>query len=393
MPDDDLQIVTGTSFAAPFTAGVLALTMAANPARTAIQAENCLLNRAFRPFAGQPNFLSINAVGSVSCAMGGSHPFVDIVAPIDSDTFVRGAETLELMAEADDYEQGSALTIQWTSSLDGSIASSAPGAPVGGSLINRQLGIHEICARVTDATGRVATDCLDIEVVTSPPSAAILQPTPGARFFESSSIALSASASDLDGPTPSGSNVKWYLYPNLGSRGSPVATGLNATLPGGGRTPGIYALELHVTDSDGVTTVRAQNLIIDPDPANLPPVVTISEPANGETREYDGAPVRFSIAATVNDPEDGTIPFAEIDWFIAVNGGTLQPLSVQSFQFCFDPPTGPPICGPIEYYIDLNPAGSATSTRFDIKARVRDSGGQLNVDSNGRVTVFITQLI
>jgi len=393
MPDDSLQIITGTSYAAPFTSGVLALTMAANPSRTAIQAETCLLNNAFRPFVGQPSFLSINALGSVSCAMGGSHPFVDVATPADGRVFIRGAERLELVANADDYEQGSALTIQWTSSLDGNIATSSPGAPVGGSLINRQLGNHQICASVTDASTRNAIDCVDIEVQTSPPSATILQPAASASFFESSSIALSASTSDLDGPTPSGSNVKWYLYPRSGSRGLPVATGLNATLTGGGRASGTYELELHVTDSDGATTVRAQTLFIEPDPANLPPVVTITEPLNNETKTYDGAPVRFYIAATVDDPEDGGIPFADIQWTVRVNGGASQPLNVQSLQFCFDPPNLPPVCGPIEYFVDLNPAGGSTSTRFDIKATVQDSGEKSNIDSNGRVTVFITQLI
>lgn len=394
MPDDDLQIVTGTSFAAPFTAGVLALTMAANPARTSIQAENCILSTAFRPFAGQPAFLSINALGAVSCAMGGSHPFVDVVAPLDGRTFIRGAETLELVANADDYEQGTALTIQWTSSLDGNIASSGPGAPVGGSLINRDLGNHQICARVIDASARNATDCVDIVVQTSPPSASILQPASFSRFFESSSINLSASASDLDGPDPSGTAVQWYLYPSGGPRGAVVATGLNATLAGGSRAPGTYTLELRVTDSDGAVTERFRTIYIDPDPANLPPVITITAPAPGEIRQYDGStPVRFDIVATVNDAEDGSIPFANIDWTIAVNGGVAQPLEIESFQFCFTPPFGPPSCGPIQYFINLVPAGSAATTRFDLKATVQDSGGQSNVSSNGRVTVFITQLI
>lgn len=388
MPDDTLELATGTSFAAPFTAGVLALTMAANPARTAIQAESCILNNAFRPFASQPSFLSINALGAVSCAMGGSHPFVDIVTPLEDEIFIRGAETLELRAEADDYEQGSALTIQWTSSLDGNIASSSPGVPVGGSLINRQLGIHRICARVNDASGRNATDCVDIEVATSPPSAAILQPEPLARFFESSSIQLSASATDLDGPDPSGSAVEWYLYPSGGPRGSLVATGLSPLLPGGGRAPGTYTLLLRVTDSDGATVERFRTIYIDPDPADLPPEVTITEPGEGDTQIYDGAPVRFSIVATASDAEDGSIPFVDIEWSIAVNGGAPQPLVVESFQFCVGLN-----CGPIQYFIDLEPAPGAAKTQFDIKATVQDSGGQSNIDSDGRVTVFIDQLL
>src|SRR6056297_261560 len=388
IPVDDLQIVTGTSFAAPFTAGVLALTMAANPARTATQAVNCLLDNAFQPFFGQPEFLSINSMGSVSCAMGGSHPFVDIVTPVVGDTFIRGAENLELVANADDYEQGSALTIQWTSSLDGNIASSAPGVPVGGSLINRQIGNHQICARVNDASGRSATDCVGIEVATSPPSAAILQPGSGARFAQSSSIELSASASDLDGPAPSGSAVQWYLYPSGGPRGAVVATGLSPTLAGGSRAPGSYTLELRVTDSDGGTVQRVRTIHIDPDPDDFVPEVTITAPIPNETKVYDGTPVRFSIVATANDFEDGPIPFADIEWTVSVNGGLAQTIEVQSFQFCI-----PLSCGPIEYFIELNPVGSATSTRFDLKAKVKDSDENYNADSNGKRTIFITQLI
>ena len=394
IPVDDLQIITGTSFAAPFTAGVLALTMAANPARTATQAVNCLLDNAFQPFFGQPDFLSINSVGAVSCAMGGSHPFVDIVAPVEGQTFIRGAETLSFVANADDYEQGSALTIQWNSSLDGNLGTSAPGASLGGNLIGRQLGNHQICARVDDASGRSATDCVNIEIVTSPPSASILQPGPSATFFESSTINLSASTSDLDGPSPSGSAVQWYLYPSGGSPGAPVATGLNATLPGGSRTPGSYVLKLEVTDSDGATVERLQTVFIVEDPENLPPVVTILAPTNGDTQSYDNAPVRFTIEATVDDPEDGAIPFTSIDWSISVNGGSFQAIEVESFQFCFDPPIGPPSCGPVLfYYVDLEPVDGAPSTRFDLKATVVDSGGRFNQSANGRVTVFITQLI
>ena len=393
MPDDQLQVVTGTSFAAPFSAGALALTMAANPALTANQAVDCLLGTAFRPFAGQPYFLSINAVGSVACAMGGSHPFVDVLSPTDGRLFIRGAENLSLLGHADDYEQGTALTLRWTSSLDGILATSTPGLPVGGGLIGMQIGNHEICAAVTDASGRNAIDCVDIEVRSAAPSAQILQPAPFDRVFESSPINLSASTSDLDGPAPSGSNVRWYLHPAGGSIGPVLATGLNATLPGGGRSPGTYTLRLEATDSDGVTTTRVQTLYIDPDPANLPPVVTITEPTNGQTWAYDGTPIRVFISATVEDPEDGSIPFANIDWTRSINGGSFQPITLQTQQFCFFPPVGPPICGPISYYIDLQPAGSSTSTRFDFKATVRDSGNQSNSSSNGRVTVFITQLI
>jgi hypothetical protein len=193
---------------------------------------------------------------------------------------------------------------------------------------------------------------------------------------------------------PTGSAVRWYVYPTSASRGAPVATGVSATLPGG-RPTGAYAVELEVTDSDGATATRSGIFYVDPDPANLPPEVTITSPANGETKAYDFTPVRFDLAATASDSEDGTIPFTEIDWTVSVNGGAPQVLVVQSQQFCFDPPIGPPSCGPIQYYVELEPALGAPNTQFDIKATVEDSGnptGRPQSDTD-QVTVFITQLI
>lgn len=392
VPDDRLQIITGTSFAAPMTSGVLALTMAANPAQTAIQAESCLLNNAFRPAAGSSSFLAINAVGSVSCAMGGSHPFVDLLTPLASQVFLRGAELLRLFANADDYEQGTALTIQWTSSRNGNLGSSAPGAPFDRSLLGLQLGNHQICANVTDASGRNALDCVNIEVRSSPPSASILQPSASASYFVSSSITLVASSSDLDGPDPTGANVRWYLARSGQAFGAPVATGLNAILPGGSRTPGDYLVKLEVTDSDGETVERFRSIFIEEDPSNLTPEVTITSPAPNETRVYNGVPVRFGVVATANDVEDGSIPFSHIQWSIRTNNGPSQPVTLQFFDFCITPPIGLPVCNRI-YYLDLLPAGSSVSTRFDLKGTVQDSSGQTNETSNGRVTFFITQLI
>lgn len=392
-PDDRLHIINGTSFASPFTAGVLALTMASNPSLSTTQAETCLLANAFGPFPGFAR-RTVNAMGAVSCAMGGSHPYVRILGPGPGDTFVRGLESLVVAADADDFEQGQALSIQWTSSQDGNLTTSTPGDAVNAPLLSMQLGAHSICARVTDSTSRSANDCVGISVETAPPFVEILQPAEGASFFESSTINLGASVSDPDGPVPPASNIRWYLYPQFTSRpATPVATGLNASLPGGSRAPGTYVLDLDVTDVDGGSRGVTNFLVIEPDPLDLPPTVTISQPVNGQTKAYDGVPVRFDIVAAATDAEDGSIPFADIDWTVSIQGGPSQPLTVQSFQFCFDPPVGPPSCGPIEYWVELEPLPGASSTQFDIKATVTDSSGQSNATGNGRVTVFVTTLI
>ena len=393
MPNDDLQVVTGTSFAAPFAAGVLSLTMAADPGSTAIQAENCLISRAFQPFGGSSDFRSIDAAGAVACAMGGSHPFVEIVAPFANEQFFRGLENLALFANVDDYEQGSALTVQWTSSLDGSLGSSASGASLDPGLISMEIGNHEICARVTDNSSRSALDCVDIVVRSAPPSVEWQQPAQSASFIVSSPITLSATTSDLDGPAPSGSDVEWYLYPVGGGTGSPTATGLSAVVPGGTFSPGSYTVNLQVTDSDGESASLFRTIIIEADPPNVPPRVTITSPGNGDTVLYDNQPVRFVIEATVVDPEDVTIPFTAIDWEVSVAGGAFQDVELETQQFCFTPPGGFPQCGQITYYLDLEPLPGRSSTEFIIRPSVTDSGGISNNGENEQISVFITQLL
>ncbi|MEM1081029.1 MAG: S8/S53 family peptidase [Pseudomonadota bacterium] len=395
MPIDDLQIITGTSFSTPFSAGVLALTMSSDPGTTAIQAESCLLNTAFRPFSGLPLYRSINAVGAVACAMGGSHPFVEVISPTDGRVLIRGTQNLELVGAADDYEQGSALNIQWTSSLDGGLGSSNPGAPINPGLIGMSVGDHEICARVTDNSGRLDTDCVDIEVRSSPPIVTITQPLADpATFFVSQAINLAATATDLDGPNPTGADVAWFIAPFGGSYSSvPTATGLNATVPGDTYSPGTYGLKLEVTDSDGVLVQRFQTINIVDNPTNLPPSVNISAPMPGERRLYDNQPVRFNIEAEATDPEDVTLPFTSIRWFVSRQGGAFQERTLETFQFCFQPPFGPPQCGPITYYLDIEPVNGASTTSVIIRPRVEDSGGVFNNTVNDQVTVFIDQIL
>ena len=98
-------------------AGVFALTWAANPGLTNTQVRNCVLGAAHtESFTGERR--RINALGAVSCAMAGTHPWVEILQPSEGAAFVRGAETVTLQAESDDYEDG-APGIFWSSSIDG----------------------------------------------------------------------------------------------------------------------------------------------------------------------------------------------------------------------------------------------------------------------------------
>ena len=70
-----------------------------------------------------------------------------------------------------------------------------------------------------------------------------------------------------------------------------------------------------------------------------------------------------------------------------------MPLPIDSRTICIVfGPTGCVAFG-TQHFIELSPLGSATTTIHEIKGIVLDSGGLTNIDSNGRVTVIINQLI
>ena len=277
-PVDDLQIINGTSFATPFTAGVVSLTWASNPSLSTNQVRNCILTSAHTSsFTGERR--RINALGAVQCAMGGTHPFVEVISPLAGATFTRGTTSIVLLANADDLEDGLALNINWSSSLDGFLGSSSPGTGLNLGPLGLNLGVHEICATTTDSSARTSTDCVGgINVVTSPPIVDIIQPSIGASFIQAASINLNGTATDLDGPAPT--NINWYINQDIPGTplGSPVASTLIDSVPASTYAPGNYRVWLVVIDDDGGNGNTSVPITITANPVNIPPVITITQP-------------------------------------------------------------------------------------------------------------------
>ena len=391
---DDLQIINGTSWATPHTAGIIALTMSANPGLSHTQVLNCVMSTAHTSsFTAEPR--RVNALGAVQCALGGPPPFVEIVTPADGARVTRGIESIELRANADDLEDGTALTIGWFSSLQGALGTTVPGAPRNLGPFGLQVGDHEICAGVTDTSGRSVQDCVEIEVQSAAPIVNILQPSFGDVFVASSDIVLSGTAFDPDGPTPT--DIRWFVD-RFGepTTSVPVATGtLSTSIAASSYGPGDYRITLYVEDDTGRWGFDDVDITIVEDPADALPAITISSPTPGSSYlSGDGGPVTIPLVAVAEDAEDGLIPFDQINWFVSTNGGAEQPLAVNAVVVCvqFDPILGCIRFG-TQYSIELGPEGSDTSTRHEIKGRVVDSAGQQNAESNARVTVFVNQLI
>lgn len=386
-PNDDLQAVFGTSYAAPFSAGVLALTMAANPALTTDEAVACLLGTAFRPFAAAPDYRSINALGAVSCALGDTHPFVSIRTPVSGSSFVRGQRNLPLLAQGDDYEDGTRLPVRWTSSIDGELADGTTGVSSDIGIRGLTAGEHEICAEVSDAGGRSDSDCVTVRILNAEPEAIILQPNEGASFFQSDEIILEADVQDLD---DSGSHrFEWKICEQFFCPETPDATGRSARVPASPYEPGRYLVELRVVDDDGAHDFTVARINIKEDPPNLPPTVTITSPESGATSGPND-PNSFLVEATAEDPEDGSIPFSEIEWWISREDGPFEQVELRALTLC----TGPPfnICNTL-HYLDVEPVAGKVETEITIQGRVTDSAGQPNNAENSEVTVFVQQLI
>lgn len=369
-PVDDLEIIHGTSYASPFAAGVAALTWAANPSLSNDQVEACIMSTAHsQSYSGAPKW--IYPLGAVQCAMGGTHPFIEIITPSNGITVERSAAAIALAANADDLEDGLGLTINWSSSLDGFLGTSSPGTELRLNPEFLSLGRHRICANTTDSSGRTSTDCVDVTFTNAPPSASILLISNGDSFIQAAEIPLRGTASDPDGPVPT--NIRWYIEPSS-VLGTPVATGLlDTSVPASGFATGNYVVTLVVEDSDGGTGTASVNISIIPNPPNALPVVTITKPASNE--EIKNGFDRIELSASATDDEDGSIPFNEIQWSASTEGGPEQPLTVTTEL--------------TKHYITLEPVPGESRTEILIKGRVTDSGGQENADSNGKVIIYL----
>lgn len=392
---DDLELHGGTSYASPFVAGVFALTWAANPALTRSQLLNCVLGTAHTgSYTGEHR--RINALGAVSCAMGGTHPWVEIRQPVEGTAFVRGEETVTLQADSDDYEDG-ALPIHWASSIDGALATTDSGTSHNLGTLGLSIGAHHICAEVTDSSARSWDDCVNVDVTSAPPLVEILQPIYNSEYYQSDTIPLHAVVTDLDGPPPT--DIEWRIgqFSQSWSEMTPVATTLDASVPASDFGLGWRRVSLQVTDEYGAIGTDFAAVLISATPDNLPPVITISEPEPGAMIDSpDGGPVLVRLVASAEDPEDGTIPFADIDWYFRTGGeGPYDSLEVTTTSTCI---IYNPILMRCDQYevvhsIELAPIGSQTSTQYEIRGIVSDSQGQSNGSGNGTVTVFVTQFI
>ncbi len=229
-------------------------------------------------------------------------PGCTITSPEDGASASPG-ETVTFAALVQDAESDpSALSVIWSSDLDGTLDSTGADAEgdVSFSTADLSLGAHLITLLVTDPGGETCTDQINLGVGDAP-EVSIDTPLDGERVQQGEVLTFVGTiASDTD--APEALTVVWSSDLDGELDDTPAAADGTATFSTADLSPGAHEITLDATDSTGVTgsdsvslTVNgwpsAPTVSITPDPAStsddlVATLVTPSEDPEGSAVNY-----------------------------------------------------------------------------------------------------------
>lgn len=229
--DGSYRAASGTSFAAPVTAGVIALMMSARPALTAAQVESLLYSTATDlGAAGRDIYFGhgrVDAAAAVAAAL--ASPAADTQAPAVAITSPGAAATLTGVTNIDVAASDNLGVSRVELKVNGRLVASDSVAPYQFSWDSASLanGSATLTALAYDAAGNLATsNAVTVSVYnplaadTTPPTVRIAKPTGGAKV--TGTVGVSVSSSDNQGTA----GLKQWLYLD----GGLVASGTGGTL-------------------------------------------------------------------------------------------------------------------------------------------------------------------
>ncbi len=247
----------------------------------------------------------ISIYGNPGTGGGSTPPFlVNITSPTPNTFFDEGSSvtfTAAASGGTSPYHSWS-----WTSSMDGAIGSSDTF-----SISSLSIGNHVITVQVYDSSSPNKTATHQVVInIRGKPVVTILQPSDGEHFQYGIPITFIATAIDPeDGDITS--QIIWR-----GSDSSVIGSGGTVTI--GSWSIGPHTVSAEVTDTSLFFSSTTVSFVVDPE---LPPVVTITSPANGTTFEPETA---ITFSGTAIDLVDGDLT-AQLEWFdngSPIPGGT-----------------------------------------------------------------------
>jgi serine protease len=306
----------GTSFSAPYVAGVAALVFATDPSLSATTVADILINTAH-----ENEFVDvkrhINAYEAVASVMPA---FIAIEGPETIEA--REGFSVSLEAFVFNARRGTP-TVQWTSSRDGVLGT--------GVFITREglsRGAHTITARATFPDSSTVQDTVTVTVVNDPPEVQITSPADGAEFLQGQPVLLAATSFDINMPPANrlaDDQVAWYVGDVF------VGNNHSRTIPAGTLSLGPHTIRVEGTDGT-LTDTDTVSITINPNPPDLPPdEVNITSPMQGETllmvfNPTDGWHSEVTLEGNAHDPEDGDLTGEALAWSVSRNGGPPMPL-------------------------------------------------------------------
>ncbi len=278
--------MSGTSYSAPYMAGVAALVWAANPGLDADEVEDAIIatSRGDSPDGDVSRY--VNASGAVHSVLGNVPPAVKIVKPANGVTVKAGGfNFVTFEAAVDDYEDGnSCCAVTWTSTKDGVMGQ---GKQI--QFTFSSPGTRTVTATAIDSQGATNKASIIVNVGNTPPTVTIKKPTPGQSFYTGFTYVFEGDSSDM--------NEQFFKLPCSSLKWTSNKAG--DPFPVTGCTPsvsfptiGIRAITLTGTDSQGATDTATVLIVVANPPTNAPPVVTILYPQNNyflDAYTYDHA--------------------------------------------------------------------------------------------------------
>jgi serine protease len=242
------QSVSGTSFSAPFVAGVAALVWAANPNLSATQVWNKIRDNGV--LFGNPPYLrrQVRAFKAVSAVLGNTAPYVNISAPANNASQEADTQNrVTFRATADDLEESNCCSYTWSSDLDGNMGS---GSPLEFDFAGKQ-GTRNITVTAKDSQGATITDTIKYSILNVAPKAEIELPSAGKTYYRNQKFLLRGKGTDYS-PYPVAlpcSNLTWKITKPSGA----IISFSDCERTVDFDTVGELKIKLTATDSDGTT--------------------------------------------------------------------------------------------------------------------------------------------